>query len=97
MLIYETHDADFAESAIKALKEAGIDCHRTCGAVRYAHSDPIICVHIRDAADRRKASEILIELGAVIDDPDRLPPKWVFAVLAIAAVVLVLWIAGAWN
>jgi hypothetical protein len=95
VLIYETDDSDFADSVIEALKGASIDCYATGGSLRVPYSDPTICIHIREAADFQKANEILIKLGAVTDDPDRLPPKWVFAVLAIAAVVLALWITSA--
>ena len=97
MLIYETDDSDFADSAIEALKGASIDCYTTGGSLRVPYSDPTICIHIREAADFQKANEILAKLGAVTDDPDRLPPKWVFGLVAVLAVVLALWITSAWK
>ena len=96
MLIYETDDTDFAASAVEALKEAGIDAYATGGSLP-GGSSPTISIYIRDTADSAKANEILIKLGAVKDGPDRLPPKWVFAVLAIAAVLLALWITAVWK
>lgn len=97
MLIYETDDSDFADSAIGALTNAGIDAYRTGGAALYTQSDPTICIHIRDAADFSRANELLIKLGAATDDPDRFPPRWVFAVGVVAAVALALWITSVWK
>ncbi|OLD39904.1 MAG: hypothetical protein AUI83_22660 [Armatimonadetes bacterium 13_1_40CM_3_65_7] len=94
VLIYETDDSSFADSAIEALEQAGIDCYRTGGSLNVPYSDSTVCIHIRDAADSQRANEILIKLGAVTDRPDRLPPKWVFAVLAVVVVLLALWIAS---
>ena len=96
MLICESADSDFAELAVETLKEAGIDAYATGGSLP-GGSSPTVCIYIRDSADSRKANEILIKLGAVADDPDRLPPKWVFAILAIAAAVLAVWIASVWK
>ena len=97
MLIYETDDSDFADSAIEALKEAGIDSYTTGGSLKIPYSDPTVCIHIRDTVDFQKANEILVKLGAVTEDPNRLPPKWVFALLALAALVATLWIASDWQ
>jgi hypothetical protein len=97
VLIYETDDSDFAESAIDSLQGAGIDCYTTGGSLGVPNSDPTVCIHIRQAADFQRANEILVKLGAATDDPDRLPPRWVFALLAVAAMVLALWITGLWK
>ena len=96
MLIYETDDSGFADLAVETLKEAGIDAYATGGSLP-GGSSPTVCVYIRDAANSPKANEILIKLGAVKEDPDGLPHKWVIAVLAIAAVALAVWIASAWK
>ena len=96
VLIYETDDSGFAAQAVETLKEAGIDAFATGGSLP-GGSSPTVCVYIRDAADFPKANEILIELGAVKEDPNTLPPKWVFAVLALAAVVLALWVTSVWK
>ena len=96
MLIYETDDSGFADSAVEALKEAGIDAYATGGSLP-GGSSPTIGIYIRDTADSPKANEILIELGAVKETPDRLPPKWVFAILATVAVLLALCITSVWK
>jgi hypothetical protein len=96
VLIYETDDSGFAESAVEALKEAGIDAYATGGSLP-GGSSPTVSIYIRNAADSPKANEVLIKLGAATDRPDTLPPKWVFAVLAIAAVLVALWITSVWK
>jgi hypothetical protein len=76
MVVYETEDSDFADSAIEALKEANIDSYRTGGSLHFGQSDPTVCIHIRDGSDFRKANEILIRHGAVVERPLRLPSGW---------------------
>jgi hypothetical protein len=74
MLIYETDSAAFAASAIEALKEAKIDGYTTGGRLSaIGRSDPTICIHIRNDADYRRANEILIQNGAVVERRLRLP------------------------
>ena len=96
MLIYETDDSGFADLAVETLKEAGIDAYVTGGSLP-GGSSPTVCVYIREAADSAKANEILRKLGAVTGGPDRLPPKWVFVALAVAAVVLAVLITRVWK
>ena len=96
MLIYETADSDFAELAVETLKEAGIDAYATGGSLP-GGSSPTVCIYIRDAADSQKANAILVKLGAAPDDPVRLPPKWVLALLAVSVVLVGLWVASAWK
>jgi hypothetical protein len=96
VLIYETDDSSFGTLAVESLKEAGIDAYSTGGSLP-GGSSPTVSICIRNAADSLKANEILIKLGAVTDGPNRLPPKWVFGIIAIAAVVLALWIASVWK
>jgi hypothetical protein len=96
VLIYETADSGFADLAVETLKENGVDAYSTGGSLP-GGSSPTVCIYIRDVSDSPKANEILIKLGAVKGDPDRLPPKWVFAVLAVAAVALALWITRVWK
>jgi len=96
VLVYETADSGFAELAVETLEEEGIDAYATGGSLP-GGSSPTVCIYIRNAADFPKANEILLKLGAVKNDPDRLPPKWVFAVLAIVAVILALWITSVWK
>jgi hypothetical protein len=96
VLIYETDDSGFADLAVEALKEADIDAYAIGGALP-GGSSLTVCIYIRDAADSQKANAILIKLGAVTGGADRLPPKWVLALLAVAAVVLATWAAFAWR
>jgi|SRR5271170_4400956 len=77
VVVYETEDSDFADSAIKALKKANIDCYRTGGSLHLGQSDPTVCIHVRNGADLRKANEVLIRHGAVVERPLRLPSGWV--------------------
>ena len=76
VLIYEAEDSAFADSVIHALKGAHIDCYRTGGRLSPAPSDPTICIYICNSADYRRANEILIRHGAVVERPLRLPSGW---------------------
>jgi hypothetical protein len=42
VLVYETEDSDFADSAIEALKKANIDSYRTGGSLHFGQSDPTV-------------------------------------------------------
>lgn len=95
MVVYETEDLDFADSAIEALKEANIDSYRTGGSLHLGQSDPTVCIHVRDAADFRKANEILIRHGAVVERPLRLPSGWV-AWMSIVSGLLLLVLILTW-
>jgi hypothetical protein len=98
MLIYETDDYNFANSAVEALREAGIDAYRTGGVVEFKQPAGLTtCVHIRDAADFQKANGILIKLGAVTEDPNRFLPKWLLVLFAVIAVLLGFWISSEWK
>lgn len=95
VIVYETEDSDFANSAIDELKKANIDCYRTGGSLHLGQSDPTVCIHVRDGADVRKANEVLIRHGAVVERPLRLPSGWV-AWTSIAAGFLILAFVLAW-
>jgi hypothetical protein len=91
VVIYETEDSDFADSAIEALKKANIDCYRTGGSLHLGQSDPTVCIHLRNGANVRKANEILICHGAVVERPMRLPSGWVaWTSIAFGLLLLVL-------
>jgi hypothetical protein len=96
VLIYETDDSDFANSAVEALKQAGIDAYATGGSLP-GGSSPTISIYIRDASDSAKANEILIKLGAVSERPVKLPPAWLIAILAVVVVLLALWSSSKWK
>jgi hypothetical protein len=72
LLIYETDDAGFADAAIEALKKAHINSYRTGGRLSLGPSLPTVCIYIRDAGDLKRANQILIEHGAVVEQPFRL-------------------------
>ena len=92
MLLYETDDGDFADSAIETLRAAGIDSYRTGGTLLYAKSDPTVCIHIRREGDYTKANAILIGLGAVVDRPLKLPSLRTGVLIALAALLLAVYI-----
>jgi hypothetical protein len=95
VVVYETEDSDFADSAIDALKKANIDCYRTGGSLHLGQSDPTVCIHVRDSANLRKANEVLIRHGAVVEHPLRMPTGWI-AWTSIASVLLLLVLILAW-
>jgi hypothetical protein len=97
-LIYTTSDGAFASHALSKLKAADIESFvsgDTDFGPRY-RGERTFCVHVVSDADDARANEILIELGAVQDQPIRLPTgRWVHVVLfavgvAVAVVVILL-------
>jgi hypothetical protein len=92
VVVYETEDSDFADSAIDALKKANIDCYRTGGSLHLGQSDPTVCIHVRDAADLRKANEVLIRNGAVVERPLRLPSGWVAWTCIVSGLLLLVFV-----
>jgi hypothetical protein len=76
MVVYETEDSDFADSAIEALKKANIACYRTGGSLHLGQSDPTVCIHESNGADLARANQILIRNGAAIERALRLPFGW---------------------
>jgi hypothetical protein len=95
VVVYETEDSDFADSAIEALKKENIDCCRAGGTLHLGQSDPTVCIHIRNGADLRKADEILVRHGAVVERPLRRPSGWV-AWSSTASGLLLLLLILAW-
>jgi len=104
LLVYETTDPDFANRAMDAMRDAAIPCYRTGRGYSSDSNYPgkgftedQVCIYIERDTDFAQANEILIGLGAVTEDPERLLPKWVFALFAVTAVLLAFWIAAAWK
>lgn len=103
-LVYETTDPDFADRAIRAMREADIPCYRVgrgytwsaTGIIGRAATENQICLYIERDTDYARANEILVKLGAVTDGPS-LPPKWVFLLLLFTAVLLGTWVALQWQ
>jgi hypothetical protein len=99
-LVYQTSDPRFAERAIEAMTDAGISCYRIgTGYVDLRPGrqglDAGICIFIRRDEDYRRANEILIELGAVVDEPVRLSRVTLF-VFGIIVTVLAILAASGW-
>jgi hypothetical protein len=96
VLIYETDDPHVAAQCIDALNQAGIDGYRTGGPLATGRSDPRICLHIRDPADDPKANQILVNLGAAVTAPLRLPSRPVIflAVVVITPLAILVAISG---
>jgi hypothetical protein len=97
-LIYETTDPEFADRAIAALTRAGIDARRV-GRGYSSNSvypgkgftEDQVGIYIDNESDFRSANDILIQLGAVVETPPKLPSRRV-----IFLVVLILAAASFW-
>ena len=103
-LVYETTDTTFADRAIAAMREADISCYRTgrgysysAGYIGRGATEDQVCLYIEDASDYVKANQILVKLGAVVEEPVRLPPKWVIFVLVLVATLLAIWVESTWR
>jgi hypothetical protein len=92
VLIYETEGAAFAASVIESLKSAHIECYSTGGRLSLGRSDPTICIYICNGADYRRANEILIKHGAVVERPLRLPSGWTARISILGGVLLFSWL-----
>jgi hypothetical protein len=89
VLIYETDDSEFADSAIDVLMHAGIHCYRT-GEPLQGGSSFTICIYIRNGGDFQRANEILVKLGASVDTPNRVSQKFILLTVLICALILAL-------
>ena len=89
VLIYETDDSEFANSAIDALTQARIHCYRTGGALP-GGSSFTICIYIRNGGDFQRANEILVELGAAVDPSNRVSQKFILLTVFIGALIVAL-------
>jgi hypothetical protein len=99
LLIYETTDTDFADTAIEALAGAGISSHRTGRGYSSSSAHPgkgftedQVCIYIESESDFRAANDILIKLGAVVDQPPRLPSRRVIFLVALILTGVFCWI-----
>ncbi len=99
MLLYQTTDRDFLETALAALDDARIRCYSTGGETPYGRLHTY-CIFLVDDADASKANAILLVLGAAAETPILVPTSWqfraaagVFLVLLMAAIV---WVFKTW-
>jgi hypothetical protein len=103
LLLYETSDPQFANRAIEALTEAGISCYRTGTGYFDITRAPRtslglgICIFLRRTEDYRRANEILIGLGAVVDSPPRLPSQGILFILALVVAAIAAFVATNWK
>jgi hypothetical protein len=80
ILVYQTSDPDFANKAIEAMSADGIECFKDGEGYRDLTSrrrdlGNSICIYIRQERDYRRANQILINLGAVVEKPIQLPSR----------------------
>ncbi len=100
ILVYETTDNTFAERTLDAFAEAKIPSYRT-GYGRSNIQAPMpgrrgesqVCIYIENRTDFRRANDILIGLGAVVEGPFRLPSGWAVHLAFLIAGALAIWIA----
>jgi len=100
-LIYETTDTDFADRAIEALRNAGIPSYRVGRGYSSGSSYPgkgftedEVCLYIENESDYRPANDILIKLGAVVEEPAKLPSRKVLFVIVLIVVAVAFWVAS---
>lgn len=101
-LVYETTDPDFADRAIKAMREADIPCYRVghgytwnaAGTSGRAAAENQICIYIERETDYAEANRLLVKLGAVVEKP---PPGWAVVAFLIVAALVAVWVAVAWS
>jgi hypothetical protein len=87
VLIYRTDDSAFADSAIDALTDAGIDCYRTRNYLPPG-SRPPVCIYIRSAGDYVKANAILVKHGAAVNPLTPTSEKIILAAILIGALLV---------
>jgi hypothetical protein len=98
VLIYQTSDPRFAERAVQALQQGEIPCYHT--GTGYAELHPGlnldlssgICIYIRNPHDYRRANELLVEIGAAVEEPLKLPSAragFIFLAVVLALAVFV--------
>ena len=100
-LIYETTDTDFADRAIEALRDAGIPSYRVGRGYSSGSSYPgkgftedEVCLYIENESDYRPANDVLIKLGAVVEEPPKLPSRKVLFVIVLIVVAVAFWVAS---
>ena len=65
--------------------------------MQIARSGPdTICLYLREGRDYPRANQILIKLGAAIEEPIHLPSRWVLFTVGIFVVVFVAYVASNW-
>ena len=96
VLLYQTMDDDFADSAVEALRRAHIPCFRTGTAwenLWYGRRLNSFSIFVRNAEDYDRANHILIRLGADVEESPSLLKERIFLVLIVAIVVTAAFVA----
>jgi Putative prokaryotic signal transducing protein len=102
VLIYQTSDPGFAERAVQTLQEAEIPCYHT--GTGYAELHPGlnldlstgISIYIRNDHDYGRANELLVEIGAAVEEPLRLPSARAGFILLAVVLALAVFVALEW-
>ena len=102
LLVYETTDTDFANRGIEALRGAAIPCYRLGTA--FADGSPVtqlralgesqVCIYIERDSDFRQANDILLGLGAAVEEPlpsGRIVRIAVILIVASATLIVLVW------
>ena len=92
ILLYQTSDSEFAARIIKALEKADISCCQKGVGWSFNSTrrvfDNGISIFIHDMNNYRHANSILLELGAYVEPPLKLPRNK-FAIFFIGAAIAV--------
>ena len=101
VFVYETTDTDFANRAIDAMRAADIPCYRTGRGYSSDSSysgrgitENQVCIYIDHDSDYERANALLIQLGAVIEKPIKVPAWVLFGVGLVAAALAALAVYG---
>ena len=103
LLVYQTSDPRFADNAIEAMVAADIPCFQTGRGyidIRPGVRQDLgggICIYIRNSQDSERANKILVELGAAVDTPIKLPSKRALFLVTAAITVVAIYVAANWK
>lgn len=101
LLVYQTSDPGFANKAIDAMEAVDIPCFQTGHGwvdLRLARGlGEGICIYIRDEGDAPRANQILIDLGAVVEQPVKLPSQRVLVLVTALITALAIYVATHWG
>jgi hypothetical protein len=97
VLLYQTSSSQFAAQAIDALLAADIPCHLTGGTYYNRNEEESVCICIERSEDSSRANEILVRLGAAVDDsPNEVHSLRVVILVAIAVAIVAAAVAATW-
>jgi hypothetical protein len=101
ILLYQTSDAVFADSAVSALQDAGISCCQRGTGWSVEHSSARhllnqgIYIFIHDENDYPRANKIIIAMGGFVEPRLRIPHSHLaLVILGVVLAVAAYFIAG---